>query len=1002
MNIGEFKYVLLKNSSDFTKSRGKDIFYKGLVEDIKGKKVENNYNIYGKVLDGDKGISYTTYIKVNMATKKLETVKCSCGEFRELSLSYKLFMCPHLIATSYKFIKLISKNIRSKSNKDETTSKVTSESQNKLVDKNKSVTILEAKEKVKSNLKPKLSPTRLVRKIEDDIMYYEAFLNPGNRKITIETDKLKDFLVKMVGEKVRFRYEYLEFNMPIIAKDLPLVFTLKIKDENLVLTTHKQFPIALDFKDEVFMFNSTIYIPSKSQIKNYKPLYEKLKQNGEILYAKDIKTYNYLINILNSISTNIIIRPEVVEFFSSYIKPKILLYKENDLIYSKVSVYYGDIEINLLAHINNSEFPFRDYKKEERIIMDIERNNFIKNEDSFLFIGDDEDLFNMIHKKPHALNYIGNVILDGSLNSIRILSNINLEISYDDGLINISYSMDNDCNDELNEMFIAYKNNLGFYKTKNNNFIDLEATDIKNFFSLIDTLGIQNDIENGRIIVDENKALFINETLSTSSSSSIKGKESLSILLDKFSNIYNEDFTLPQDFNGTLREYQEEGYMWFRKLSYLNFGGILADEMGLGKTIQTIAFLLSQRGSKSLIVTPTSLIYNWNNEIALFAPTLRVGIIHGNKNSRLKIIENIDEYDILLTTYGTLKLDMEYYNNIELQYLIIDEAQNIKNPLAQNALAVKNIKSKAKFALTGTPIENNLVELWSIFDFIMPGYLNTQHSFQAKFLKNDSKIEELKILIKPFVLRRTKKEVIKDLPDKIEKKLLVSMTPKQDIMYKSYIKSVRDTIKNNKDIKIEIFSYLTKLRQICLDPSLINKSYNGGSGKVKVALDLIINHIEDNNKLLLFSQFTSVLDNIGAELEKNEIKYFHLDGNTKPKDRIKMVDEFNSSNEISVFLISLKAGGTGLNLTSANLVIHFDPWWNPAVEDQATDRAHRIGQKNVVEVIKLVAKNTIEEKILLLQEDKKNLINDIMTGDLKDSNTINKLTREDIIELFNI
>lgn len=998
MNIGEFKYVLLKNSSDFSKSRGKEIFSKGLVEDIKGKKVGNNYNIYGKVLEKDKGISYTTYIKVNMATKKLDTVKCSCSEFRELSLSYRLFMCSHLIATSYKFIKLISNNIRSKSNKDEIISKESTEYDDKLVDTNKSKIVLEAKEKIK----PKLLPTKLVRKIEDDIIYYEAYLNPGNRKITIETNNLKDFLAKMVGKKVRFRYEYLEFNMPVLTKDLPLVFTLKIRDENLVLTTHKQFPISLDFKDEVFMFNSTIYIPSKSQIENYKPLYEKLKQNGEILYNKDIKTYNYLINILNSISTNIIIRPEVIEFFSSYIKPKIILYKENDFIYSRVSVYYGNIEVNLLSHINNSERSFRDYKKEERIIMDMERNNFIKNEESFLFIGDDEDLFNMLNKNTHSLNHIGNVILDSSLNSIKILSNINLSISYNDGFINISYSMDNDCNYELNEMFIAYKNNLSFYKTKNNNFIDLEAADINNFFSLIDNLGIENDINNNQIIVEENKAFFINEILSTSSSNSVKGLENLSVLLDKFSDIYKKDFSLPKDFNGTLREYQEEGFKWFGKLSYLNFGGILADEMGLGKTIQTIAFLLSQKKNTSLIVAPTSLIYNWDNEISLFAPTLKVGIIHGSKNTRLKILENLDEYDILLTTYGTLRLDMEYYTSIDFQYLIIDEAQNIKNPLAQNTLAVKRIKSKVKFALTGTPIENNLVELWSIFDFIMPGYLYTQDIFQSKFLRNDSKLEDLKLLIKPFILRRTKKEVIKDLPDKIEKKLLVSMTPKQEIRYKSYIKLVRDTIKNNNDIKIEIFSYLTKLRQICLDPTLIDKDYTGGSGKLKVAVDLIFNHIEGNNKLLLFSQFTSVLDNIGAELDKSEIKYFHLDGSTKPKERIKMVDEFNSSNDVNVFLISLKAGGTGLNLTSANLVIHFDPWWNPAVEDQATDRAHRIGQKNIVEVIKLVAKNTIEEKILLLQEDKKNLINDIMTGDLKDSNTINKLTREEIIDLFNI
>ena len=284
----------------------------------------------------------------------------------------------------------------------------------------------------------------------------------------------------------------------------------------------------------------------------------------------------------------------------------------------------------------------------------------------------------------------------------------------------------------------------------------------------------------------------------------------------------------------------------------------------------------------------------------------------------------------------------------------------------------------------------------------MPGYLYSKENFEEKFIiRGEDNLESLKLLITPFILRRTKEEVMKELPDKIEKSFLVEMTAAQKAVYSSYIKGIRDIMKNNTDGKVEVFSYLTKLRQICLDPSLVLEDYAGGSGKLKVAMELIKDHISYKGKILLFSQFTSVLDIIGENLSEEGIEFFHLDGKTKPKERIRMVNDFNNNKSIKVFLISLKAGGTGLNLTSANLVIHFDPWWNPAVEDQATDRVHRIGQRDIVEVIKLVSKGTIEEKIVLLQEDKKELINSIITGELQNGNLINKLSKQDLMQLFN-
>jgi SNF2 family DNA or RNA helicase len=407
---------------------------------------------------------------------------------------------------------------------------------------------------------------------------------------------------------------------------------------------------------------------------------------------------------------------------------------------------------------------------------------------------------------------------------------------------------------------------------------------------------------------------------------------------------------------------------------------------------------LSEEDKKFLIVCPTSLIFNWKEEIEKFAKGLKVLIMHGSE--RTESAENINEYDVILTTYGTLRMDIDFYKGFIFDFFIIDEAQNIKNASAQNTQVVKEIKAKTRFALTGTPMENNLTELWSIFDFIMPGYLYSKQRFEEKFILNyQDNLESFKLLIKPFVLRRTKKEVIKELPDKIEKKLLIEMTAAQKAVYSTYIKSVREIVKNS-DSKIEIFSYLTKLRQLCLDPSLIIEDYEGGSGKLEMAVELIKDHIESEGKVLLFSQFTSALYKLGESLKKEGIEFFYIDGKTKPNDRIQRVKDFNSSKDNNVFLISLKAGGTGLNLTSANLVIHFDPWWNPAVEAQASDRAHRIGQKNLVEVIKLVARGTIEEKIIKLQEDKKELIDNILTGDLENSNLMNSLTKEELTQLF--
>ena len=548
---------------------------------------------------------------------------------------------------------------------------------------------------------------------------------------------------------------------------------------------------------------------------------------------------------------------------------------------------------------------------------------------------------------------------------------------------------------EYREIFSSYKNNNRLYRMKNGAYLDLKDNDLEQAFKLIDILNIYNDFDNMKI--PNNKAIYLEKLIEEEDLSFVNGSKYVSNVVKKFDKVKSKNYEVPKDLNATLRDYQVSGFEFFKTLSDYQFGGILADEMGLGKTIQTIAFLLSNKDKKSIVITPTALIYNWKNELEKFAPTLKVGLLHAAKSEREKILDNIDNYDVILTTYTTYKNDIDKYKNINFDYCIIDEAQNIKNPDAIITKAIKNVNAKVRFALTGTPIENNLMELWSIFDFIMPGYLYNKSKFKSIFVNNDKNIIELKNLIKPFILRRTKKEVITELPDKIEQKIIIDLEKEHKRAYKGYVNLITRKIKENNQDNITVFSYLTKLRQLCLSPELMVKNYQGKNSK----LDVLINIINDSSdeKILVFSQFTKVLEVIGKRLNEENISYSYLDGKTSAKDRVKLVEEFNTNNN-KVFLISLKAGGTGLNLTSANIVVHFDPWWNPAVEDQASDRAHRIGQKNVVNVIKLIAKGTAEERVINLQETKKELIEDVINGNLDNSSTLKNLSKDDIIDLF--
>ena len=438
--------------------------------------------------------------------------------------------------------------------------------------------------------------------------------------------------------------------------------------------------------------------------------------------------------------------------------------------------------------------------------------------------------------------------------------------------------------------------------------------------------------------------------------------------------------------------------------------------MGLGKTLQIITILQEDKNNSklhkpSIVVCPSSLSLNWKNEIDKFGEGIKTLVINGNSTERKNKIKACNDYDLVVTSYDLLKRDLDTYleNNIKFRYQIADEAQYIKNSNTQNARSLKEISAETKFALTGTPIENSLAELWSIFDYIMPGYLFSYNKFkrdyETKIVKEheEKQLERLKTMIEPFILRRTKKQVLTELPEKTITVIKNEMSEEQQKVYLTHLaqtkKEVAKVVGLNgiKKSQIQILALLTRLRQICCHPSLFLENYEGESSKLNQCIELIKEAISGGHKILLFSSYTEMFKIIERELEKEDINYFKLTGQTKTDQRVDMVDEFNKNNDIKVFLISLKAGGTGLNLTGADIVIHYDPWWNLSAENQATDRAYRIGQKNNVQVYKLITKNSIEEKIDNLQQRKAALIDDVLDTQ---ATFISKLTEEEIMDLF--
>ncbi len=626
------------------------------------------------------------------------------------------------------------------------------------------------------------------------------------------------------------------------------------------------------------------------------------------------------------------------------------------------------------------------------------------------FTGDDDACFDLITKRLPQLEQRGEVLISEQLSRMNVRQKRPMQIglSVQGDKLLVKADLGGFTQDELRDSYNAFRLKRRFVRLKSGAFLSGEAleqaADCAQVLDSIDMTAEQAE-QGGQ--TQAARALYLDQALKGRESIKLTRPEAVNNWIERIEAAQTARAEHPKTLNATLYPYQLTGMAWMCALAGAGFSGILADDMGLGKTMQALAMLLTgkEKGEpvRALVVCPASLQFNWKKEAAKFAPTLAAQVVSGNADERAGIIRNAQDTELLITSYDQIRRDVRHYQGIEFTHILLDEAQYIKNAASQAAKSVKTLRAAHKFAMTGTPIENRLSELWSIFDFLMPGYLLTYKKFKDKFESpivrdRDEKTQErLRQMCAPFILRRMKKDVLTDLPEKVESTMMSELTDAQRRLYAANAAHLVAEAEGGigQDNRMRLLAGLTRLRQICCDPRLCFEDYAGGSGKLDQCMDVVLDAVAGGHSVLLFSQFTSMLDLLHESLTDEGVPTFLLTGDTPKDERLDLVERFNAG-EARVFLISLKAGGTGLNLTGADVVIHYDPWWNTAAQNQATDRAYRIGQTRGVQVIRLIAADTIEERILKLQEVKSQLSESVLGEEnlfTIDADTLRELLR---------
>ncbi|WP_228745455.1 DEAD/DEAH box helicase [Paenibacillus sp. S150] len=684
-------------------------------------------------------------------------------------------------------------------------------------------------------------------------------------------------------------------------------------------------------------------------------------------------------------------------------------YTEGRLL-ARLELHYGDIVINPLGSQQQVEekrkvILIRNRQKEEYITAMLD-NSSMRREGEHWGAASELEMYEALHELIPSLEKQADIYMTSPAQNLILERKASPKVRADlnDGLdwLHISFEMEGLDEHEAARVMQAIIEKKKYIRLRSGAFLSLQEGGFNDFRTIADRLNLgKQDLKTPLIKLPSIHSLQLPER--GKSSGTVKWGKSLRLFLEQLREPETNDFEAPEQLKNVLRDYQVKGFQWMKTLARFRFGGILADDMGLGKTIQSIAYICSEleesrEDSKILIICPASLTYNWASEFASFAPQVKVLVAAGQKAERSELLEGIEheDADVIITSYPLLRKDIDQYSGINFHTLILDEAQAVKNSASQTAQVVKSITAARKFALTGTPIENSIDELESIIGTVSPLLFSGRQSF--KKLPAD----RISSIVAPFIMRRLKKDVLEELPDRIETLQRTELLLEQKKLYLAYLSKLREDTEQDlqgegfQKSRMKILAGITRLRQICCHPSLFIEDYTGGSGKLDQLLELVEDCRASGKRMLLFSQFSSMLQLIRKSLEAAGLTPFYLDGSTPSAERVELCRRFNEG-EGEIFLISLKAGGTGLNLTGADTVILYDLWWNPAVEEQAVGRAHRMGQRNVVQVIRLVTEGTIEEKMLELQQRKKNLIEEVIESG---GNKTTSLSEEDIRELL--
>ena len=859
--------------------------------------------------------------------------------------------------------------------------------------------------------------------VNNNYAYYGRNFNVNN--VVLSNTGLDELFEILKGKTVEFETKTGERKIQFIDEPIDIKFILEKSDESTYCLTPNidvyGYDIFYGKNYSYFLIDNKMHkcLP-KVENRNLELLEVYKKNYTQSIVFNENNLRNFFAIVVPKIKDNFEIKnidkEQIEKYMPKDLYVKIYLdYNEKGYIVADVKFCYGNVEFNPIKNVN-LEITRNAIQENEVLDTFVQTGFMLDSANARLVLANDEKIYNFLSKEIEdymkkfevlvAEDFKKKDIKKIKIKSIGVkIENINLE----DFKFNIY---------EIKDIINKYKLRKKFYRLKDGTYISLEKNSSLDFLeNLTDNIEIEDEnVEENSIKLPIYRALYLEKIFKNMPNTNIQKNEYYKNMISQIEDRQIDLSTkIPPKLNAELRTYQKIGYKWLRTLEQYKMGGILADDMGLGKTIQLLAVILSyvqkNKGNvkPSIIICPSSLALNWYNEIQKFTSTLKALVISGDYLERKRKIEEIGKYQVIITSYDSLKRDIDLYKNYCFKYVVADEAQYIKNNNTKNSKAIKTINAETKFALTGTPIENSLSELWSIFDFIMPGYLYKYKKFKELYEtpiikeQNEDVMNKLKKQIEPFVLRRTKGEVLTELPDKTVTILNNEMSEEQYNIYMSYMAQARKEIMSQIDIngfeksQIKILSLLMRLRQICCHPKLFLREYEGESSKLNQCIEIIQDAVLGGHKILLFSSYTSMFEIIEEKLKNIGVKYLKLTGQTKVGERIELVDKFNTNENIKVFLISLKAGGTGLNLTGADMVIHYDPWWNLSAENQATDRTYRIGQKRNVQVYKLITKNSIEEKIYELQQKKAKLIDNMLSTD---ATFINKLSKDDILALF--